>query len=74
MPDVMRMTQEFFPGESCVKLESDPEFPEDTYLVVDVRASGTAEEIVNRRSQWHKRLRQISPECFGNVRLSITLV
>ena len=74
MPEVMNITQELFPGESRVNVESDPEFPEDAYLVVDVQASGTAEEIVNRRSQWHERLRQVSPECFGNVRLSITPV
>lgn len=72
LPELMNITQEIFPGEARVNLESDPEFPEETYFVVDVQASGTSEEILNRRGKWHERVRQVSPDCFGNVRLSIT--
>ncbi len=71
IPDVQRITQELFPGPFSWGDESDPEFPDDTYVVVNVEATGDIEDVVRRRCQWHERVRALSADLFGKLRLSI---
>jgi len=72
MPDVKRITEELFPGPFSCSDESDPEYPDDTYVVVTVESTGDMGDIVRRRCAWHERLRALSPDLFGKIRLSIT--
>lgn len=72
IPDVRRITQELFPGSFTCSDEFDPEFPADTYVVVNVESTGDAQEVVRRRCRWHERIRALSADLFGKVRLSIT--
>ena len=69
--DVRRITQELFPGTCEFTEECDPEYPEDRYVVVDVEASGSPKELVDRSCEWHKRIDEIAPNSFGHLRLSI---
>ena len=71
IPDVKRITQDLFPGPFSCGNESDPEFPEDTYLVVSVESTGDVQDVVRRRCQWHERIRELSGDLFGKLRLSI---
>lgn len=71
MPDVKRITQELFAGPFSWDAESDPEYPDDTYVVVNVESTGDMQDIVRRRCQWHARIRALSADLFGALRLSI---
>jgi hypothetical protein len=71
MSDVKQITQELFPGPCSCSDESDPEYPNDTYVVVSVESTGDMRDIVRRRCAWHERIRTLSPDLFGKVRLSI---
>ena len=63
MADVVRVTQELFPGDVSVQVMNDPEYPHDGFTVIEARASGTIEEVVDRRAEWHKRVTRLSPHC-----------
>lgn len=71
MDDVRRITNELFPGKCEFTNEFDPEYPQDCYVVVNVEARGEPKQIVDRSCQWSERLRQLSPNLFGKLRLSI---
>ena len=71
IPDVKRITQELFPGPFSWGDESDPEYPDDTYVVVNVESTGDMQDVVRRRRQWHERIRALSGDLFGKLRLSI---
>jgi len=72
MPDVKRITQELFPGPFLCDDEFDPEYPVDTYVVVSVESTGEMRELVRRQREWHERIRALSPNLFGKLRLSIS--
>ena len=71
MNDVQKITQELFPGKCDFTNEFDPEYPDDRYVVVNVEASGEPKELVDRSCRWSERIRQLSPNLFGKLRLSI---
>jgi hypothetical protein len=71
MSDVRPITQELFPGPFSCTDESDPEYPDDTYVVISVESTGGIGEAVRRRCEWHERIRALSPDLFGKLRLSI---
>jgi hypothetical protein len=74
-PDILAkvraITQEIFPGKCEFTSELDPEYPEDRYVVVNVEATGEVQEIVDRGEVWHDRIRQVWPELWDTLRLSI---
>lgn len=69
--DVLVFTGEMLPGRTTVDTRSDPEYPDEQWLVVTVRVSGEPAELVARRRQWHRRLAEVAPDCVGTIRLSI---
>ncbi|MCL4204490.1 MAG: hypothetical protein KJ000_18550 [Pirellulaceae bacterium] len=71
MSDVRQITQELFPGPFSFDEESDPEYPDDTYVVISVESTRDIGEAVRRRCEWHERIRALSPSMFGKLRLSI---
>ena len=71
MSQAIRLTQALFPGQVRVEVEEDPELPDATYLVFNVTAEGTLAEIVDRRMQWHDRVRELIPERAQRLRLSV---
>ena len=72
MSDIKRITEDLFPGSFSCSHESDPEYPDDTYVVISVESTGDIRELVRRRCQWHDRIRVLAPELFGRLRLSIS--
>jgi hypothetical protein len=72
MPGVKQITEDLFPGPFSCSDESDPENPDDTYIVISVECTGDLRSIVRRRCEWHERIRALSPDLFGKLRLAIT--
>ena len=58
--DIVRITQQLFPGEVAIDVTDDPEFPQDAYTVVRAQASGEIKEIEDRRIEWHERISKLS--------------
>ena len=72
MSDVKQITEELFPGAFSCSDESDPEYPDDTYVVISVESTGDIREIVRRQCEWHERVRSLAPDLFGKLRLAIS--
>jgi hypothetical protein len=71
MADVRQITQEIFLAPCEFTSEFDPEYPEEQYVVVNVEATGDPKEIVDRSSQWHSRIRQLSADLAADLRLFV---
>jgi hypothetical protein len=63
MADVVRITQELFPGPVSLGVIDDPEYPQDRFTVIEAQASGPAEDVVQRQAEWHRRVLRLSPSC-----------
>jgi hypothetical protein len=72
--DVVRITQELFPGEVGIEILSDPEAADRSLVVFNVSARGSARDIVNKRVEWHQRVAKLRPGSSGALRLSIVPV
>lgn len=59
--DIIRITQEFFPGPASIELMNDPEYADDSFHVVQAEATGDIRSIVARRLNWHRRIGELSP-------------
>jgi hypothetical protein len=60
--DILALTQELFPpGVLNVEVQVDPTESEAEYLVIDVTASGSSPQILERESQWHQGVSRIIP-------------
>ena len=59
--EVLSITTELFPGDVSVRTLDDPEYPGDSYVVIDATASGDVNEIEERRIEWHQRVRRFLP-------------
>jgi hypothetical protein len=59
--DIIRITQEFFPGPVSIELMNDPEYPDDSFHVVQAEATGDIRDIVARRLNWHRRIGELAP-------------
>jgi hypothetical protein len=68
--EIVQISTELFPGSLEVRVETDPEMPEDSFLVLTVHADGPAKDIVRRRREWHRRVSEMLPGT--EIRLSIT--
>ena len=47
--DIVGITQELFPGEVSAYLLDDPEYPQSRFTVIEAQASGSVEDVVERR-------------------------
>lgn len=60
MLEVLRVTQEMFPGGIRVEQFIDPDDPYVEAVVIRVRTADSPPEIVSRRLEWHERISQVS--------------
>ena len=63
MVDVVRITQEIFPGQVSVCVMADPEYPRERFTAIEAQTSGEVVDVVDRRAEWHKRMERLSPAC-----------
>ena len=56
LQQALAITAEIFPGPSAVQDEFDPENPADKWRTIVVHAKGSISDIVDRKSDWHKRM------------------
>ena len=68
---IVRITQEFFPGEVSIEIMNDSEYPDDSFHVVEVEATGEIRDIVARRVKWHQRIGELSPGLVLPISLAI---
>jgi hypothetical protein len=71
MAKVREVTAQIFAGKCDFTDEFDPEYPDDRYVVVNVVATGDPQQIVDRTCEWHERIRSLSAELAGVLRLSV---
>ena len=69
--DIVRITQEIFPGNVSIGFLHDPETPEESFPVVEAEATGEIREIVTRRMAWHQRIRNLAPGLSLPISLAI---
>jgi hypothetical protein len=72
MCDVQQITAELFPGPFSYGEESDPEYPADICVVINVESTGDMRDIIRRQCEWHERIRAFAPDLSGKLRLSIS--
>ena len=53
---ILAICAELFPGEVAFEVGNDPSWPTETWPVVIVEATGTADEKVERTVHWHQRV------------------
>lgn len=68
--EIAIISTDLFPGPLELLRESDPEAPDEQFLVLTVSASGTPEELVRRRREWHRRVSESLPNV--DIRLMIS--
>ena len=71
LTEILRMSQELFPGPISVEAMSDPDAPGESWSVLNVESAGAPHEIVNTQCEWHERLARQFPAAVSTVRLSI---
>ena len=69
--DIVRITQELFPGEVSIEIMSDPEYPDDSFHVVLAEATGEIRDIVARRVRWHRRIGELSSSLVLPISIAI---
>ena len=69
--EVVAITQHLFDCAPVFEVLSDPEDPESKFVVVTVECQGEPSELLAKRIEWHSRMRSVSAERFGNLRLTI---
>ena len=72
---VKDVTQRHFP-ERPVEVESDydPGVPSDEFYVLSVMASGSVEEIAQRRRLWRREVDELAAEFFDSFRISVRVL
>ena len=69
--EVLRLTEQLFPGTVSMERMSDPDSPHEAWVVLTVQAQGESQELLRRRCEWHERVALQFPEQVCGLRLSI---
>ena len=69
--DIMHLTEQLFPGTVSMERMSDPDSPQQAWVVLTVQAHGDSQQLLRRRCEWHERVALQVPEQVGGLRLSI---
>jgi hypothetical protein len=56
LPEVVAFTAEIFDGISDVRVEPDPEIPEEVFIIFDVPVTESVEDILDKERKWSRRL------------------
>jgi hypothetical protein len=68
---ILEMTAELFPGKALLRQDIDPEDPYDPKWVVEIEATGTLAEILERKIEWHRRMDAIDIATSDRLRLCV---
>jgi hypothetical protein len=63
LADVIEVTKELFPGDVMIDVVRDPEHAQTRLTVIEARASGSPESVVDRGEEWHRRVAGIGESC-----------
>lgn len=70
---VAAFTAELFPGEMHIRINNDPEIPDDLYILFGVDATGGIDELAAKNDEWHGRVCRMPTRFSGLFRLSVTV-
>lgn len=68
--DVFDLTQEMFPGDVTVEVESDLDWPGDEYIVFIVQSSAPPAEAIAKEADWHRQVTKLVPDRLDRICLS----
>ncbi len=71
LTEILRMSQEFFPGRISVEVMSDPDALGEPWTVLNIESDDAPQEIIKTQCEWHERLARQFPDAVSTVRLSI---
>lgn len=71
LPEIVRITEEMFPGPVFVEMECDPEDPDVTFLVFNVSYSGDLKVAIDKEIEWHRLVSRFQPRDAQLLRLCI---
>jgi hypothetical protein len=71
IPEILRITEEMFPGPVSVETTCDPEDPDVKFVVVNVSYHGDVKRAVDKRIEWHQRVSQVQHGVSQMTRLCI---
>jgi hypothetical protein len=71
LPELQRIAEELFVRVVSIKVETDPELPERSYVILRVRASGDITEILRQEKEWYRRTLEPLGDDFDKICLSI---
>ncbi|MCI0357413.1 MAG: hypothetical protein L0211_02885 [Planctomycetaceae bacterium] len=69
-PRVIEITERLFGGPASIRVEDDPEFPSQ-YFVVTTPASGDTHELVSKVDDWHRTIRAALGDGISDYRLMV---
>ena len=69
--DILHLTELLFPGTVSMERMSDPDSPQQAWVVLTVHAQGDSQQLLRRRCEWHERVALQFPEQVCGLRLSI---
>jgi hypothetical protein len=61
LPEVIAFTAEIFDGISDVRVDPDPELPEEVFIIFEVPVTGSVGDILDKERKWSRRLLQAVP-------------
>jgi hypothetical protein len=70
-PAVLELTRELFGEDFAISTEPDPEIADWSDVVFTVQTRGTLDEILEKNTQWHRRLPHATVGAGGAFCLSI---
>jgi hypothetical protein len=68
---ILRLTKAMFGDEVSVEVESDPEWPDESFVVFLVAASGELQDLLEKQHQWHREVAEVVESKTELIRISI---
>lgn len=74
LDEIIQLTSNSFPGNVCVEISADPEFPDWPSIVFHVHQEHKnldIDDVIDRELQWHAQIAKVAPDSLDRLRLLI---
>lgn len=72
--DLIKVTEELFPGSPEIESESDPSDPDQRFVVLTVRFKGDVRAAIAQQLEWHERVSHLKEGSSGQLRLNVVTI
>lgn len=69
---VRRLTEEMFAGHVAGDVDSDPEWPQERFVLFRVAVRGSIQDLIEMQRQWQRQVLKLVPAKADIIRISIT--